>query len=232
MIGARMMNPTRNAPLKVNVKSEFAAMRSRFRTRVGIIAASAGTKKIVTVATRKFTTYATVRLVPKSSSGTIEAARNRFVTMSMSRRSVRSTMMPPAIPKSTAGMIASRIKNDDDVFECVISATRMISALVTAFAATCERFWAAQIARNARLRRKPRSAAAMLAPVNAPLVDRREWPALGEPLHVLFEIAPADEHAAPAGRAAKTDVGAEPDDAPGVAAARMRPLPHHRLVTQ
>ena len=56
MIGARMMKPTRNAPLNVNVNNEFAAMRSRLRTRVGIIAASAGTKKIVTVATRKLTT--------------------------------------------------------------------------------------------------------------------------------------------------------------------------------
>src|SRR5881409_941942 len=121
----------------------------------------------------------------------IEAARSAFVTMSMSRRSVRSTIMPAAIPKRTA---------------------------------------AAQIARNARLRRMPRSAAARLAPVNAPRVDRRERPALGEPLHVLFEIAPADEHAAPAGRTAKTDVGAEPDDAPGVAAARMRLAQHHDIV--
>ena len=56
MIGARMMNPTRKAPLNVKVKREFAAMRSRLRTIVGIMAASAGTKKIVTVATRKFTT--------------------------------------------------------------------------------------------------------------------------------------------------------------------------------
>src|SRR3989442_13836640 len=160
----------------------------------------------------------------------IDAARSAFVTMSMSRRSVRSTMMPPAIPKRTAGMIARRMRNDDDVFECVSSATRMISALVTAFEATWERIWAAQIARNARLRRMPRSAAARLAPVNAHLVDRRERPALGEPLHVLFEIAPADEHAAPAGRAAKTDVGAEPDDAPGVAAARMRLAQHHDIV--
>src|SRR3989442_9500731 len=160
----------------------------------------------------------------------IEAARKIFATMSMSRRSVRSTMMPPAIPKSTAGRTASRIRNDDEVFECVISATRMMSALVTAFAATWERIWAAQIARNARLRRMPRSAAARLAPVNAPLVDRRERPALGEPLHVLFEIAPADEHAAPAGRAAKTDVGAEPDDAPGVAAPRGSLAPHPDIV--
>src|SRR6266550_1218148 len=137
MIGARMMKPTRNAPLNVNVNNEFAAMRSRFLTSVGIIAASAGTKKIVTVATRRMT-------------------------------------------------------NDDEVFERVISATRMMSALVTAFAATWERIWAPQIARNARLRRMPRSAAARLAPVNAPLVGRRERPALSEPLHVLFEIAASD----------------------------------------
>ena len=55
MTGARMMKPTRNAPLKVKVKREFATMSSRFRTIAGIVAASAGTKKIVTVATRKFT---------------------------------------------------------------------------------------------------------------------------------------------------------------------------------
>src|SRR2546428_11079158 len=162
----------------------------------------------------------------------IEAARSAFVTMSMSRRSVRSTIMPAAIPKRTAGMIARRIRNDDEVFECVISATRMMSALVTAFAVTWERIWAAQIARNARLRRMPRSAAARLAPVNAPLVGRRERPALGEPLHVLFEIAPADEHPAPARRAAKTDVGAEPDDAPRVAAARMRLAQDHARVQE
>ena len=50
-----MMKPTRNAPLNVKVKSEFATRRSRFRTIPGIIADSAGTKKIVTAATRKLT---------------------------------------------------------------------------------------------------------------------------------------------------------------------------------
>ena len=53
--GARMMNPTRKAPLNVNVKSEFATSRSRFRTIDGIVADSAGTKKTVIAATRKFT---------------------------------------------------------------------------------------------------------------------------------------------------------------------------------
>src|SRR5919204_2452361 len=53
--GARMMKPSRNAPLNVNVKSELATSRSPRRTIDGIVAASAGTKKIVTAATRKFT---------------------------------------------------------------------------------------------------------------------------------------------------------------------------------
>src|SRR6266511_2666258 len=66
-IGARMMNPSRKAPLNVNVKSEFATIRSRLRTMPGIVADSAGTKKIVTAATRKFTRYAAVRLVPATS---------------------------------------------------------------------------------------------------------------------------------------------------------------------
>ena len=57
------------------------------------------------------------------------------------------------------------MSTEDDVFACVSSATRMISALVTAFAATCDRIWAAQIARNARLLRRPRSAAARLPSV-------------------------------------------------------------------
>jgi hypothetical protein len=41
-------------------------------------------------------------------------------------------------------MIARRIRNDDDVLECVSSATRMMSAEVTAFAAVCDRTCAAQ----------------------------------------------------------------------------------------
>src|ERR671935_549373 len=53
--GARMMNPRRNAPLNVKVNSELATSRSPRRTIDGIVAASAGTKKIVTAATRKFT---------------------------------------------------------------------------------------------------------------------------------------------------------------------------------
>ena len=54
-MGARMMNPRRNEPLNVKVNSEFATRRSRLRTIPGIVADSAGTKKIVTEATRKFT---------------------------------------------------------------------------------------------------------------------------------------------------------------------------------
>ncbi len=157
------MKPTRNAPLNVNVNSELATRRFRFGTMAGKVADSAGTKKIVTVATMKFTRYATVRLVPKSKSGMIVAARSVLVTTRTRRLSVRSTMTPPAIPKSTAGSTASRMSSDDDVFECVISATRMMSALVTALAATCERICADQIARKARLRRRPRSGAAGVA---------------------------------------------------------------------
>ena len=55
----------------------------------------------------------------------------------------------------TAGMTARRMRNDEDVFECVISATRMMSADVTAFAAVCDRICAAQTARNARFLRRP-----------------------------------------------------------------------------
>src|SRR5258708_21871865 len=47
-IGARMMKPTRNAPLNVNVKSEFATRRARLRTIAGIVADSAGTQNTVT----------------------------------------------------------------------------------------------------------------------------------------------------------------------------------------
>src|SRR3954454_14815489 len=72
-MGAKMMKPKRNAPLNVNVKSEFATSRSFFGTIEGIIAASAGTKKIVAAATRKFTTYAAVTLSPNNISGTIAA---------------------------------------------------------------------------------------------------------------------------------------------------------------
>ncbi len=153
------MKPTRNAPLNVKVKSEFATSRSVLRTIEGMVAASAGTKKIVTVATRKFTRYAVVTLSPARISGMTTTARSAFVTTSTIRRSTRSTRTPPANPKSTAGMIASRIRIDDDVFECVSSATRMISAEVTAFAAACERICAAQIAMNARLRSRPCCAA-------------------------------------------------------------------------
>jgi hypothetical protein len=77
-------------------------------------------------------------------------------------------MTPPAIPKSTAGRTARRMSSEDDVFECVSSATRMMSALVTAFEATCDRIWAAQIAMKARLLRRPRSFAARLACVARP----------------------------------------------------------------
>jgi hypothetical protein len=80
------------------------------------------------------------------------------------------------------------------------------------------------------LRRRPRSAAATLTPVNARLVGRSERPALGEPLHVLFEIPPGDEHAAPAGHAPNTDVCPDPNDAPGVAPARMGLPQDHEIV--
>ncbi len=53
--GARMMKPSRKAPLKVNVNREFATRRSRLRTMAGMVDDSAGTKKIVAVATRKLT---------------------------------------------------------------------------------------------------------------------------------------------------------------------------------
>src|SRR5260370_32447270 len=102
-IGARMMKPTRNAPLNVNVKSEFATSRSRLRTIAGIVADSAGTKKTVIAATRKFTTYAAVTLSPTTSSGSTAAARNAFVTTSTRLRSVRSTTTPAKTPNTTAG---------------------------------------------------------------------------------------------------------------------------------
>ncbi len=53
--GARRMNPRRNAPLNVKVKSEFATIRSRRRTMDGSVADSAGMKNVVIAATRKFT---------------------------------------------------------------------------------------------------------------------------------------------------------------------------------
>jgi hypothetical protein len=56
-------------------------------------------------------------------------------------------------------MIAKRIKNDEEVFDFVSSATRTMRAKVIAFAATCDRICADQIARNAGLRKSPRSAA-------------------------------------------------------------------------
>src|SRR5947208_14079115 len=54
------------------------------------------------------------------------------------------------------------------------------------------------------------------------LVGRSERSARYEPLHVLFEIATRDEDPPSASRTPQADVGAEPDDAPGVAAAGMR----------
>src|SRR2546428_13653603 len=173
----------------------------------------------------------TVRLVePNRRSGTIAAARSAFVIMRTSRRSLRSTMRPPAIPNSTAGRTARRMRNEDEVFECVISATRMMSALVTAFAATCDRICAPQIARNARLRRTPRSAAG-IASFTPGSVDRCERSAFGEPLQVLLEIATGDEHSPGARGTAEPDVGAEAHHSPGVAAAGMR-LPQHDDIVQ
>src|SRR2546428_2536189 len=172
----------------------------------------------------------TVRLVePNRRSGTIAAARSAFVIMRTSRRSLRSTMRPPAIPKSTAGRTARRMRNEEEVFECVISATRMMSALVTAFAATWDRICAAQSARNVRLRRMPRSAASV-ASFTPDSVGRCERPAFGEPLQVLFEIPPTDQDPPPAGDAAESDVRAEAHDAPAVAAAGVRLPQHHNVV--
>src|SRR5581483_7428859 len=54
------------------------------------------------------------------------------------------------------------------------------------------------------------------------LVRRRQRSALDEPLDVALEGGAPGEHAAAASGADEADVGAQPDDAPGVAAAGMR----------
>jgi len=158
-IGARMMKPTRNAPLNVNVKSEFATSRSRLRTIAGIVADSAGTKKTVIAATRKLTMYAVVTLSPSTNSGSTATARRAFVITRTRFRSVRSTTTPANTPNTTAGRIARRMRIDDDVLDFVSSPTSTMSAKVVALAATCDKICAAHRARNARLRKMPRSAA-------------------------------------------------------------------------
>src|SRR5438132_2711504 len=218
--GARMMKPTRNAPLNVNVKSEFATRRSRFRTIDGIVAASAGTKNTVIAATRKLTTYAALTLSPSARRGRTAPARSAFVTTSTRLRSVRSTTTPANTPNTTAGRIARRMRMEDDVFDFVSSPTSTMSAKVVAFAATCDRICAAQSARNARFRRMPRSAAPVGSSIG--LVGRRQGSALDESFDVALEVAASDEHPPAAGRAADADVRAETHDPPRVAAARMR----------
>ena len=54
------------------------------------------------------------------------------------------------------------------------------------------------------------------------LVRRGQWPARNEPLDIALERRTRHEHAVLAGRAAHADVRAQPDDAPGVAAAGVR----------
>ena len=54
------------------------------------------------------------------------------------------------------------------------------------------------------------------------LVRRGLWPARNEALDIALDRRARHEHAVLAGRAAEADVGAQPDDAPGVSAAGMR----------
>src|SRR5437016_6989045 len=120
---------------------------------------------------------------------------------------------------------------EEDVFDFVISPTRTMSANVVAFAATWDRICAAQSARNARLRRMPRSAAPLTWSIGAAaLLGRRQGSAFDESLDVALELAPPDEHPATALRAADADVGAEADDAPRVPAARVRLAEHDDVV--
>src|SRR5207249_2024214 len=62
------------------------------------------------------------------------------------------------------------------------------------------------------------------------LVRRSLWPARDEPLDVALDGRTRHEHAVLAGGAAQADVRAQPNDAPGVPAARMRFAEDHDVV--
>ena len=89
--GPSSAKPRANAALSVSVKMPFAASSWLRGTRIGIIAASAGAKKTVTVETKMLSSRMTAKFAPARKSATNAAPRRKFVAIRISRRSMRST---------------------------------------------------------------------------------------------------------------------------------------------
>jgi hypothetical protein len=72
-------------------------------TSIGIIEASAGPKKVVTVETTTINTYSRSRLLPTTTIAIKASPRRMFVTTSIWRLSTRSTKTPARAEKMIAG---------------------------------------------------------------------------------------------------------------------------------
>ena len=132
------------------------------------------------------------------------------------------------------------------MFDFVASRMMTVRPKMTMLPPICVNAWASQSSRNGRLRKTssaPPSSSSPVSPFGA-AVASSGWDVTGRrgptaavdrgvtALHELddaaFEGGPLDQHVAVAGRAAEADVGAQPVDEPGVAAAGVASLePDH-----
>ncbi len=107
--GPSSAKPIANDALRVSVKTPLADSRCSRGTTSGIIAASAGAKKTVTVEMKMFSNSSSAKLSPTSSSAMTANPRRTFVAMRTKRRSTRSTYTPATAENSTAGTRNDRI---------------------------------------------------------------------------------------------------------------------------
>ena len=162
-----------------------------------------------------------------------------FVAIRISRRSSRSTKTPATAENSTAGTRKVRISALTAVFDLVELKTMTVSPKRTMLPPIWVAACGSQSRRNGRVledgERRPRrrSVRGVAGAVTRLRPSRRgggrgataalsgRVAALDETGEAAFERAPVDQHVTAAALAAEADVGAEPVDEPGVAAAGM-----------
>ena len=101
--GPSRANPNANAAFSVKVKSPFAEVSCSRRTSSGIIASSAGAKRVVMMLAKILSKSTMPRASTLPSMRKMAPARVKFATMSTSRLSSRSTHTPAIGERRTAG---------------------------------------------------------------------------------------------------------------------------------
>ena len=101
--GPNRAKPSANAALDVRAKRPLAARSWDLGTTNGIIEASAGPKKVVSVETTTMSRYSRSRLLVTKKTATKATPRSTFVATRTSRLSIRSTKTPAMAEKTIAG---------------------------------------------------------------------------------------------------------------------------------